>query len=101
MPITKYEGKTFENQVFKLEECWFVNCVLRRCVIFLLRRALRVAECDFRQLPVEVPRACEPDISIVDTDWCVKTRAGPATTNPNERFGVSLNLLWFLASAAV
>lgn len=34
MPITKYEGKTFENQVFKLEECWFVNCVLRRCVIF-------------------------------------------------------------------
>jgi hypothetical protein len=34
MPITKYEGKTFENQVFQLEECWFVNCVLRRCAIF-------------------------------------------------------------------
>jgi hypothetical protein len=34
VPIIKYEGKTFENQVFLLEECWFVNCVLRRCTIF-------------------------------------------------------------------
>jgi hypothetical protein len=34
MPITKYEGRTIENQVFQLEECWFVNCVLRRCTIF-------------------------------------------------------------------
>ncbi len=34
MPITKYDGQTFERQVFQLEECWFVNCVLRECVIF-------------------------------------------------------------------
>jgi hypothetical protein len=34
MPITKYEGRTFTNQVFQLEECWFMNCVLRECVIF-------------------------------------------------------------------
>ncbi len=34
MPITKYEGRTFKQQVFQLEECWFVNCVLRECVIF-------------------------------------------------------------------
>ena len=34
MPITKYEGQTFTAQTFKLEECWFVNCVLRECVIF-------------------------------------------------------------------
>lgn len=34
MPITKYEGRTFKGQVFQLEECWFVNCVVRECVIF-------------------------------------------------------------------
>ena len=34
MPITKYEGRTLANQVFQLEECWFVNCVLRQCRIF-------------------------------------------------------------------
>jgi len=34
MPITKYEGRTLKQQTFKLEECWFVNCVLRECVIF-------------------------------------------------------------------
>jgi len=34
MPITKYEGRTLTNQVFQLEECWFVNCVLRQCRIF-------------------------------------------------------------------
>jgi hypothetical protein len=34
MPITKYEGQTFTRQTFKLEECWFVNCVLRECTIF-------------------------------------------------------------------
>jgi len=34
MAITKYEGRTFTNQVFQLEECWFINCVLRECTIF-------------------------------------------------------------------
>ena len=34
MPITKYEGQTFTKKVFQLEECWFVNCVLRECIIF-------------------------------------------------------------------
>lgn len=34
MPMIKYEGRTFTKQVFQLEECWFVNCVLRECTIF-------------------------------------------------------------------
>ena len=34
MPITRYEGRTFTKQVFQLEECWFINCVLRECVLF-------------------------------------------------------------------
>ena len=34
MPITKYDGQTFTKKVFQLEECWFVNCVLRECVLF-------------------------------------------------------------------
>ncbi len=34
MPIAKYEGRTIEHQVFQLEECWFVNCILRECTIF-------------------------------------------------------------------
>lgn len=34
MPITKYEGRTLERQVLLLEDCWFVNCVLRECRIF-------------------------------------------------------------------
>jgi hypothetical protein len=34
MAITKYEGQTFTGKVFQLEECWFVNCVLRECTIF-------------------------------------------------------------------
>jgi len=34
MAITKYEGRTFTNQVFQLEECWFINCVLHECTIF-------------------------------------------------------------------
>ncbi len=34
MPITKYDGQTFTAKVFQLEECWFVNCVLRQCTIF-------------------------------------------------------------------
>ncbi len=34
MPMTKYEGRTFTKQVFQLEECWFVNCVLRECALF-------------------------------------------------------------------
>jgi hypothetical protein len=34
MPITRYEGKTFEKQSFVVEECHFVNCVLKDCDLF-------------------------------------------------------------------
>lgn len=34
MAITRYEGRTFTKQVFQLEECWFINCVLHQCYIF-------------------------------------------------------------------
>jgi len=34
MPITKYENVTLEKQSFVLEECYFVNCVLKECEIF-------------------------------------------------------------------
>jgi hypothetical protein len=34
MPIMRYEGKTLEKQSFVVEECFFVNCVLRDCDLF-------------------------------------------------------------------
>jgi hypothetical protein len=34
MSITKYQNQTLNDQAFQLEECWFVNCVLRNCTIF-------------------------------------------------------------------
>jgi hypothetical protein len=34
MPITRYEGKTLEKQSFVIEECHFVNCVLKDCDLF-------------------------------------------------------------------
>ncbi|MGO9323155.1 MAG: hypothetical protein ACLP07_01225 [Terracidiphilus sp.] len=34
MPITKYEGQTLEKQSLIVEECFFVNCVLRDCDLF-------------------------------------------------------------------
>jgi hypothetical protein len=32
--ITKYEGRTFTHESFVIEECCFVNCVLRECDLF-------------------------------------------------------------------
>ena len=34
MPMTKYEGQTLVGKTFQIEECWFVNCVLRDCTLF-------------------------------------------------------------------
>jgi hypothetical protein len=34
MPVTKYVGQTFKEATFQLEECWFINCILRQCTIF-------------------------------------------------------------------
>jgi len=34
MPITKYEGETFEKQAFVVEESFFVNCALKECDLF-------------------------------------------------------------------
>ena len=33
MPLAKYENQTFTKKVFVVEECWFVNCVLRECTL--------------------------------------------------------------------
>ena len=32
--IMKYEGQSFEKKTFILEECYFVNCVLKECDLF-------------------------------------------------------------------
>ena len=34
MPMVKYMNKTFAGEVFQIEECYFVNCVLKECVLF-------------------------------------------------------------------
>ena len=32
--MTKYEGQNFHKKTFVIEECFFVNCVLRECAFF-------------------------------------------------------------------
>ncbi len=32
--MNKYEGKDFKNDSFVMDECFFVNCVLRECDLF-------------------------------------------------------------------
>ena len=34
MSMTKYENQTLTRKVFRLEECWFVNCTLVECTLF-------------------------------------------------------------------
>ena len=47
MAVTKYEGQTFTKKVFQLEECWFINCVLRECTIFYSGGAYEVENATF------------------------------------------------------
>jgi hypothetical protein len=32
--MTKYQNQTLTGQAFQLEDCWFVNCVLKNCTLF-------------------------------------------------------------------
>jgi hypothetical protein len=34
MSITKYEGQMFTKKSFVIDECCFVNCVLKECDLF-------------------------------------------------------------------
>ena len=34
MPITRFMRRTFEGQVFRLEESAFIECTLKNCVIY-------------------------------------------------------------------
>ena len=34
MPITKYANQTLEEQSIDVDECYFVNCVLKECDLF-------------------------------------------------------------------
>ncbi|MGB6690900.1 MAG: hypothetical protein WBE76_23955 [Terracidiphilus sp.] len=34
MPKTKYENQTITNQILQVEDCWFVNCTLKQCVLY-------------------------------------------------------------------
>ena len=49
MPIAKYEGQTFKKKLFRLEECWFVNCVLYECVIFYSGGSYELENTTFNQ----------------------------------------------------
>lgn len=34
MSTTRYIGKTLENMSFDVDECFFINCVLKNCDLF-------------------------------------------------------------------
>ncbi|MFZ2022706.1 MAG: hypothetical protein ACLPZY_13845 [Terracidiphilus sp.] len=34
MPKTKYENQTLTNQILQVEDCWFVNCTLKQCILY-------------------------------------------------------------------
>jgi hypothetical protein len=33
MALKRYVNQTLTNEVFDIEECWFVNCVLKQCTL--------------------------------------------------------------------
>jgi hypothetical protein len=77
MPIAAYEGQTFTNKAFNLEECWFVNCVLKECVIFYSGGSYRYGKHSFWELPMEIPRSSPTHDNVTDPDWIDK---GPTDT---------------------
>jgi hypothetical protein len=34
MPKMKYENQTITGQILQVEDCWFVNCTLKQCVLY-------------------------------------------------------------------
>jgi hypothetical protein len=63
MSIKKYQNQSFTNETFQLEECWFVNCVLKNCTIFFAGGSYEMEQTSFENCQYkfqnEAQRTCQ------------------------------------------
>lgn len=63
MSIKKYQNQSFINETFQLEECWFVNCVLKNCTIFFSGGSYEMEQTSFENCQYkfqnEAQRTCQ------------------------------------------
>jgi hypothetical protein len=78
MPITKYEGQTFTKKVFQLEECWFVNCVLRECVIFYSGGAYDFENTHFEECQWKFQNEAQKTFVLLTLIGALQTQQAPA-----------------------
>jgi hypothetical protein len=61
--MTKYQNQTLTGQAFQIEDCWFVNCVLKECTIFFSGGSYEMENTSFQncqwKFQNEAQRTCQ------------------------------------------
>jgi hypothetical protein len=83
MPIIKYEGQTFTKKVFQLEECWFVNCVLKECVIFYSGASFDLTNARFENCQWKFQNEAQRTIQLLTMIGLIKAQQIPPQSTLN------------------
>ncbi|MFP5204907.1 MAG: hypothetical protein ACLGSH_06105 [Acidobacteriota bacterium] len=65
MPITKYQDQTIVGQVFRTEECWFVNCTLKQCVLYYSGGVAEFENCRFENCQWKFQGQAQQTIAVL------------------------------------
>jgi hypothetical protein len=67
MPVTKYQNQTIEGQIFRTEECWFVNCTLKNCVLYFSGGGYELENTRFENCQWKFQGAAQQTIALLST----------------------------------
>ena len=83
MPITKYEGQTFTKKAFQLEECWFVNCVLKECTIFFSGGSFELENARFENCQWKFQNEAQRTMQLMTMIGLIKVQQTPPKSTLN------------------
>jgi len=81
--MTKYENQALHDEVFVMEGCFFLNCVLKECDIFYFGGDVEWTNLQFPELPLALPRSRPEDHTVGEKPWDDE-RNSDSTTMPGE-----------------
>ncbi len=81
--MKKYENTTIENQAFTVEECVFVNCILRNCDLYYRGGPFQWANTSFENCRWNFQAGALYTIQLMQTlgMWKAQEKAPPNVSN--------------------
>jgi hypothetical protein len=67
MTIQKFENQTLVGQIFRAEECWFVQCTLKNCVFYYSGGPFELENCRLENCQWKFQGSAQQTVGLLST----------------------------------